>query len=170
MKYILYQWKTHTPTHTHTHARAHFSHTWHTHSHTHTHLEHTSHATQGLNPGLGLFLAGEHSFPNLLDGFEGAVNLRFQGPRQIQIANHFRRSSVPRELHIGGDGGGGGSGGGHGSTLFALLRLFNHNKCSSSLAEYSVYLNLARCEVSMYFNFFVWFVCSCVCSPSASNY
>ena len=37
----------------------------------------------------------------------------------------------------------------------SLLRLFNHNKCSSSLAEYSVYLNRAGCEVSMYFNFFV---------------
>ena len=52
----------------------------------------------------------------------------------------------------------------------SLLRLFNHNKCSSSLAEYSVYLNRAGCEVSMYFNFFVWFVYSCVCLPSASNY
>ena len=57
-----------------------------------------------------------------------------------------------------------------GSTLFALLRLFNHNKCSSSLAEYSVYLNLARCVVLMYVNFFVIFVWSCVSLPSASNY
>jgi len=37
----------------------------------------------------------------------------------------------------------------------APLRLFNHNKCSRSLAEHSVYMNLARCEVSMYFNFVV---------------
>jgi len=33
------------------------------------------------NPGLGLFLAGEHSFP--ICGLEGAENLRFQGPREI---------------------------------------------------------------------------------------
>ena len=32
-------------------------------------------------------------------GLEGAENLRFQGPRQIQIADNLKRSGVPRELH-----------------------------------------------------------------------
>jgi len=36
---------------------------------------------------------------NQLDGSEGAENLRFQGPREIQIADHFRRSGVSRELY-----------------------------------------------------------------------
>jgi len=37
-------------------------------------------------------------FSSLLDGLEGAENLRFQGPCAIQIANNFGRSGVPREL------------------------------------------------------------------------
>jgi len=51
------------------------------------------------NPGLGIFLGGWTQFSNLLDGLEGAENLRFQGPRQIQIADNFGRYGVPRELH-----------------------------------------------------------------------
>jgi len=42
---------------------------------------------------------GWTQFSNLLDGLEGAENLRFQGARQIQIADNSGRSSVPRELH-----------------------------------------------------------------------
>jgi len=34
---------------------------------------------------------------NLLDGLEGAENLRFQGPYEIQIADNFGRSGVPTE-------------------------------------------------------------------------
>ena len=44
-------------------------------------------------------LGGWTQFSNLFDGLEGAENLRFQGPRQIQITDNFERSSVPRELH-----------------------------------------------------------------------
>jgi len=42
---------------------------------------------------------GWTQFSNLLDGLEGAENLRFQGPCEIQIANNFGTSRVPRELH-----------------------------------------------------------------------
>ena len=44
-------------------------------------------------------IRGWTQFSNLLDGLEGAENLRFQGPCEIQIANNFGRSGVPRELH-----------------------------------------------------------------------
>jgi len=51
------------------------------------------------NPRFGSICGGGKQFSNLLDGLAGAENLRFQGPRQIQIAENFRRSGVPRELH-----------------------------------------------------------------------
>jgi len=35
----------------------------------------------------------------LADGLEGTENLRFQGPYEIQIADHFGWSGVPRELY-----------------------------------------------------------------------
>jgi len=38
-------------------------------------------------------------FSNLLEGLEGAEILRFQGPRENQIADHFRRFRVSQELH-----------------------------------------------------------------------
>ena len=44
-------------------------------------------------------IRGWTQFSNLFDGLEGAENLRFQGPRQIQIADNFGRYGVPRELH-----------------------------------------------------------------------
>jgi len=34
-----------------------------------------------------------------IDPATGAENLRFQGPRQIQIADNLGRSGVPREFH-----------------------------------------------------------------------
>ena len=42
---------------------------------------------------------GWTQFSNLLDKLESAENLRFCGPFQLQIAEHFRRSSVLRELN-----------------------------------------------------------------------
>jgi len=51
------------------------------------------------NPRFKHIFGGWTQFSNLLDGLEGAENLWFQGPRQIQIADNLKRSGVPRELH-----------------------------------------------------------------------
>jgi len=50
-------------------------------------------------PRFSRIFGGWTQFSNLLDGLEGAENLRFQGPCEIQIVNNFGRSGVPRELH-----------------------------------------------------------------------
>jgi len=46
-------------------------------------------------PRFKSILGGWTHFGNLLDGLEGAENLRFQGPHQIQIADNFGKSGVP---------------------------------------------------------------------------
>jgi len=45
------------------------------------------------------FIGRSTQFSNLLDGLEGAENLRFQGPYEIQIADNFGRSGVRREWY-----------------------------------------------------------------------
>jgi len=50
-------------------------------------------------PCFSPIICGWTQFSNLLDGLKGAENLRFQGPRQIQIADNLGRSGVPKEMH-----------------------------------------------------------------------